>query len=63
MSMGCDFESGDNCGWNHDVTDDFDWMRDNGGTPTANTGPKVDHTTGTADGIIFNSFLNKTFFF
>ncbi|XP_041365734.1 MAM and LDL-receptor class A domain-containing protein 1-like [Gigantopelta aegis] len=46
----CNFEQ-DTCGYiNVKTGDDFDWLRDNGGTPTLTTGPKVDHTRGTASG-------------
>ena len=33
--------------------DNFDWMRDNAGTSTSRTGPRNDHTYGTANGNIF----------
>lgn len=33
-----DFESG-TTGWTQDASDDLDWNRDSGGTPTPNTGP------------------------
>uniref|UniRef100_A0A2C9LR76 MAM domain-containing protein n=1 Tax=Biomphalaria glabrata TaxID=6526 RepID=A0A2C9LR76_BIOGL len=42
-SNGCDFEDG-LCGWSHDITDDFNWVINQGETPTANTGPEADHT-------------------
>ncbi|XP_009328881.1 PREDICTED: MAM and LDL-receptor class A domain-containing protein 1 [Pygoscelis adeliae] len=45
----CNFENG-LCNWEQDVEDDFDWVRILGPTPTANTGPLKDHTTGTARG-------------
>merc|ERR1719239_1420401 len=45
----CDFEQ-DNCGWSHDTSADFQWLRHKGSTPTAKTGPQADHTTGTAEG-------------
>ncbi|NXO27132.1 MALR1 protein, partial [Cisticola juncidis] len=45
----CDFENG-LCSWEQDVQDDFDWIRIRGPTPTVNTGPLKDHTTGTARG-------------
>lgn len=42
----CDFEL-DTCQWTNALSgDDFDWQRDNGGTPSQITGPKVDHTRG-----------------
>ncbi|NWU91638.1 MALR1 protein, partial [Upupa epops] len=45
----CNFENG-MCNWEQDVEDDFDWIRIWGPTPTVNTGPLKDHTTGTARG-------------
>ncbi|OPJ81745.1 MAM and LDL-receptor class A domain-containing protein 1 [Patagioenas fasciata monilis] len=45
----CDFENG-LCNWEQDVEDDLDWIRIEGPTPTVNTGPLKDHTTGTARG-------------
>lgn len=46
----CNFEQG-TCGWTNAITgDDFDWTRDFGGTNSARTGPKVDHTLGTSQG-------------
>ncbi|NXE48042.1 MALR1 protein, partial [Casuarius casuarius] len=45
----CNFENG-LCNWEQDVEDDFDWIRKQGPTPTLNTGPLKDHTTGTVKG-------------
>ncbi|XP_015708985.1 MAM and LDL-receptor class A domain-containing protein 1 isoform X1 [Coturnix japonica] len=45
----CDFENG-LCNWVQDTEDDFDWIRIQGPTPTVNTGPLKDHTTGTSLG-------------
>lgn len=33
------------------TTSSYRWNVDNGGTPSANTGPDIDHTTGTSSGI------------
>ncbi|XP_071492659.1 MAM and LDL-receptor class A domain-containing protein 1-like [Diadema antillarum] len=44
-NVDCDFESG-LCGWLQLTDDDFDWTRENGGTPSSSTGPSGDHTTG-----------------
>ena len=33
------------CGWLQDSKDDGDWIRNNLGTASYNTGPKSDHTT------------------
>lgn len=40
----CDFENG-LCHYTQDKTDNFDWSRRYGGTPSGNTGPDYDHTT------------------
>ncbi|XP_072014819.1 MAM and LDL-receptor class A domain-containing protein 2-like [Amphiura filiformis] len=46
----CDFEV-DFCEWSQDTTsDDFDWSRGKGGTPSEGTGPEKDHSTGTSEG-------------
>ncbi|XP_040289986.1 MAM and LDL-receptor class A domain-containing protein 1 [Bufo bufo] len=46
----CNFEEG-LCNWTQDTdTDDFDWTRHQGQTPTTDTGPMKDHTLGTAKG-------------
>eukprot|EP00057_Strongylocentrotus_purpuratus_P007164 XP_011661638.1 PREDICTED: MAM and LDL-receptor class A domain-containing protein 1-like [Strongylocentrotus purpuratus] len=46
----CDFENGF-CTWNNDPTSDaFDWIIGQGGTPSVNTGPSIDHTLGTVQG-------------
>ncbi|XP_077865040.1 MAM and LDL-receptor class A domain-containing protein 2-like [Saccoglossus kowalevskii] len=46
----CTFEE-DFCTWKQDnETDDFDWTRHKGSTPTSHTGPKIDHTLGTSQG-------------
>ncbi|XP_041944947.1 MAM and LDL-receptor class A domain-containing protein 2 isoform X2 [Alosa sapidissima] len=45
----CDFEEGD-CNWTQLADDDFDWVRGSGPTPTAQTGPSVDHSTNTDAG-------------
>ncbi len=37
-------------GWSNLAGDDFDWWVENGGTPSSNTGPDNDHTTGTSTG-------------
>ena len=45
----CDFENGD-CGYTQDPTEDFDWVLQQGGTPSQGTGPATDHTYYTAYG-------------
>ena len=50
LSGDCDFEGG-LCSWSNDRTgDDFDWILGQGGTPSSNTGPSVDHTLGSSQG-------------
>ncbi|XP_071956933.1 MAM and LDL-receptor class A domain-containing protein 1-like [Antedon mediterranea] len=54
----CDFET-DMCGWTNDfVNDDFDWLRDTGGTPSSYTGPTADHTLG--NGLGFYVFIETS---
>ncbi|XP_077160334.1 MAM and LDL-receptor class A domain-containing protein 1 [Paroedura picta] len=48
-ALQCNFESG-LCNWKQDTDDDFDWTRNQGPTPTLNTGPMKDHTLGTVKG-------------
>ncbi|CAG5132826.1 unnamed protein product, partial [Candidula unifasciata] len=50
VTLDCDFENDNLCGWNQDNTDDFDWTWHSGETPTANTGPRFDHTTNSSEG-------------
>ncbi|XP_041467526.1 MAM and LDL-receptor class A domain-containing protein 1-like [Lytechinus variegatus] len=45
----CDFED-DMCGYEQADDDDFDWTRNQGRTPSDNTGPTYDHTTMTSEG-------------
>uniref|UniRef100_A0A0B7A2S2 Sushi domain-containing protein n=1 Tax=Arion vulgaris TaxID=1028688 RepID=A0A0B7A2S2_9EUPU len=49
-ALGCDFENDNLCGWSQDDTDDFDWIRTSGETPTTHTGPMFDHTTNNSKG-------------
>ena len=47
----CNFETKDLCGYSQPRnTDNFDWTWKTGSSPTRNTGPTVDHTTGTNAG-------------
>jgi len=53
LALWCSFEE-DLCGYENDIhfqTDDFDWVRISGSTPSVNTGPKFDHTRGDKSGI------------
>ena len=34
------------CKWRQDRTDNADWIRKSGRTPSSSTGPSEDHTTG-----------------
>ncbi|CAH1786792.1 unnamed protein product, partial [Owenia fusiformis] len=45
----CTFEY-DFCGWEQDSNNKYDWLRQNGRTPTRKTGPLYDHTFGTING-------------
>eukprot|EP00057_Strongylocentrotus_purpuratus_P018295 XP_011672769.1 PREDICTED: MAM and LDL-receptor class A domain-containing protein 1-like [Strongylocentrotus purpuratus] len=45
----CDFEDG-MCGYEQATGHDFDWLRNQGKTPSDNTGPDYDHTTMTSEG-------------
>ena len=54
----CNFEAG-SCTWtNVQSTDDFDWLRGSGSTPSFNTGPSVDHTTNTTGGKIMSHVIH-----
>ncbi|RXN38350.1 MAM and LDL-receptor class A domain-containing 1-like protein [Labeo rohita] len=54
--VGCNFET-DTCEWRDISVGQFVWERDQNGTITANTGPSVDHTTGTELGSAGNLSL------
>eukprot|EP00118_Oscarella_pearsei_P003168 m.13253 g.13253 ORF g.13253 m.13253 type:complete len:3799 (+) comp24600_c0_seq1:127-11523(+) len=45
----CDFEQ-DFCSWQNDYSDDANWRRYSGPTPSTQTGPSVDHSFGTTAG-------------
>lgn len=58
----CDFEA-DTSQWKDISVGQFVWQRDQNGTVTANTGPSVDHTTGTEMGKnirMFSSIEKRT---
>ena len=42
----CGFEDDKMCGFTHEESNDFDWVRNVGRTPSSGTGPEVDHTCG-----------------
>ncbi|XP_077146435.1 IgGFc-binding protein-like isoform X6 [Ranitomeya variabilis] len=43
--IGCSFDSGF-CNWKQSKSDNIDWIRWRGATPSELTGPSIDHTTG-----------------
>ena len=45
----CDFEHG-SCHWNNTAVSDMPWYLREGKTGSVNTGPSIDHTTGTSSG-------------
>ncbi|CAB4028882.1 RNA-directed DNA polymerase from mobile element jockey, partial [Paramuricea clavata] len=45
----CNFEVPNSCQWAQDSSDDFNWTRHQGGTPSVNTGPSTDHTRSSAN--------------
>ncbi|XP_066293043.1 meprin A subunit beta-like [Branchiostoma lanceolatum] len=48
----CDFDV-DFCGFQQLASDDLDWVRNTGHTPSASTGPDRDHTTGSSGHYIY----------
>ena len=52
-AVGCNFDKS-KCGFVQDNSDNFNWTRRMGSTPSSNTGPSGDHTTGKG----INIFLN-----
>ncbi|EDV21956.1 uncharacterized protein TRIADDRAFT_59472 [Trichoplax adhaerens] len=60
----CDFESS-LCTWANSLSNDINWIRGSGDTPSANTGPSIDHTLGTRFGhymfIQSSNLLNTQF--
>ncbi|XP_053388508.1 CUB and sushi domain-containing protein 1-like, partial [Mercenaria mercenaria] len=61
-SLDCNFEDG-LCNWHQETSDDFDWLRKSGSTPSSLTGPSSDHTTGYCENPIPNNALaNSTNF-
>ena len=50
LAFSCNFDTS-MCGFVQADNDDFDWTRRQGGTPSTDTGPSVDHTTGTGSGM------------
>lgn len=54
--VACDFEYEDPpyCGFTQSYEDDFDWIRYYGATPSADTGPDYDHTSGDGNTMILS---------
>ncbi|KAJ8029935.1 MAM and LDL-receptor class A domain-containing protein 2 [Holothuria leucospilota] len=50
VSMVCDFEDPELCGFGYDGTEDVRFVRRAGETPSSNTGPSSDHTYGNSTG-------------
>ena len=46
----CDFEDGNACGYENDPNNKINWLVYSGPTPSHNTGPTEDHTTGLVTG-------------
>eukprot|EP00057_Strongylocentrotus_purpuratus_P017483 XP_011671957.1 PREDICTED: cell wall protein DAN4-like [Strongylocentrotus purpuratus] len=55
----CTFEDQNICGFKHDMAADFDFIRQNMGTPTLTTGPIMDHTLNNANGYYVRIEANK----
>ena len=45
LAFSCNFDTS-MCGFVQDNNDNFDWTRRQGSTPSSDTGPSADHTTG-----------------
>lgn len=52
-SVDCNFDI-DVCGYRQLTSDDFDWTRQNGTTPSKNTGPNGDHTSGIGKSLLID---------
>ena len=48
LDLTCNFDVS-MCGFEQGKDDKFDWTRHNGSTPSSDTGPPFDHTTGTGE--------------
>ena len=59
--MSCDFEAGDTCAWTNSRAGGAPWLLTAGQTPSPDTGPSVDHTTG--DGTGFYVYTEASYMF
>nr|XP_054755754.1 MAM and LDL-receptor class A domain-containing protein 1-like [Lytechinus pictus] len=57
--LDCTFEDENICGFTRDLTADFDFIRQNSGTPTRYTGPMMDHTLNNENGYYMRIEANK----
>ncbi|KAM8804852.1 IgGFc-binding protein [Eudromia elegans] len=57
-NLSCTFDV-DFCEWEQAANDDFDWIRHKGATPSPDTGPSYDHTTGDGYYIYLQGSENK----
>ena len=48
----CTFEDPNVCSYTQATGDDFDWIRKNGKATSITTGPTLDHTYGSSDGML-----------
>ncbi|RNA19406.1 MAM and LDL-receptor class A domain-containing 2-like, partial [Brachionus plicatilis] len=58
-SLNCNFEEFSICAWQHSADDDFDWLLNQGETDSFDTGPNVDVTLGTDEGVYL--FLESSY--
>ena len=49
VGISCNFDTGLCPGWWQSYSDDFDWTRRTGPTPSYDTGPSSDHTSGSGE--------------
>ena len=61
---GCNFERKTLCQWSQDVTDNFNWTLNSGGTSSDGSGPNSDHTYGNSNSFRYKfCFVNLVFIF
>ena len=59
LVVSCDFDNGLCFGWSQSRQDVFDWTLYSGPTPSSNTGPSSDHTSGS--GLLLFEIYSLTF--